>query len=320
MVSRQSGSRPDATIVIVDRDEPQLTLESVRSILSQQGASFEVLVVSTSESACAGQPASDLADVRVIRPLAGADPLAGACAGIVAATGRAIVLLDNRTRLRAGALAALLAPLAEPRVGAVIPLRLLQATDPVIVSSTGAEVTRSGDRRDRDWGLPLEDLERPAGPAMAFSSAAVALRREAVADVGGWFDPARFSYYEDIELAFRLRRRGWEIRYAPNSVVQHRLAPAPWEGSTARLASYETDRLRFAIVHGTPGVSFRRVGRTFAGAWFLLLRGDASGFGRRLRSLGQALRDVVGLRGRRRELMRSATVPLSAVWSDGPTN
>jgi len=39
-------------------------------------------------------------------------------------------------------------------------------------------------------------------------------------DVGG-FDERLFMYYEDLDLAWRARRRGWRFVYEPRAVVHH---------------------------------------------------------------------------------------------------
>lgn len=73
---------------------------------------------------------------------------------------------------------------------------------------------RHGDR-DRD------DL--PAGEIVTgFCGGAVLLRRELLEQVG-CFDPRFFAYYEDTDLSWRARRRGWTIVTAPDSVVHHQL-------------------------------------------------------------------------------------------------
>lgn len=52
------------------------------------------------------------------------------------------------------------------------------------------------------------------------SSACVLLRRTALDDVGG-YDERIFLYGEDVDLSFRLRDRGFSIRYAPKAVCWH---------------------------------------------------------------------------------------------------
>jgi N-acetylglucosaminyl-diphospho-decaprenol L-rhamnosyltransferase len=67
-------------------------------------------------------------------------------------------------------------------------------------------------RRERD--LPTE---RAAG---WLSGSCFLVDLEAFHSVGG-FDPAYFMYFEDVDLAERLGRRGWLHVYAPSAVVVH---------------------------------------------------------------------------------------------------
>jgi N-acetylglucosaminyl-diphospho-decaprenol L-rhamnosyltransferase len=59
--------------------------------------------------------------------------------------------------------------------------------------------------------------ERPAG---WLSGSCLLVDLEAFWSVGG-FDPGYFMYFEDVDLAERLGRRGWLHVYAPSSVVVH---------------------------------------------------------------------------------------------------
>ncbi|CBE67387.1 MAG: glycosyltransferase family 2 protein [Candidatus Methylomirabilis oxygeniifera] len=54
----------------------------------------------------------------------------------------------------------------------------------------------------------------------ALCGAAVLLRRTMLDDVG-LLDDEFFMYYEDTDLAWRARLRGWKIMYAPGAVVRH---------------------------------------------------------------------------------------------------
>jgi len=314
--------RPEVAVVIVDWNEPDVTLEAVQSVIDQPGApSTEIVVVDNgSDATSTGHPAADIPGVRVVRLAENLGFAGGANAGIAATTGDTIVLLNNDARLEPGALAALVAPLADPRVGAATALILLDATSPQLVNSTGGEVTRSGNGRDRDWALPLVDLERASGPAPAFSGGAVALRRAAVVDAGGPFDERLFMYYEDTELSWRMRRRGWEIRYAPDALVHHRHAHSSNAGSDFFLRLNERNRLRFAIVHGTGGVIVRAHLRSIAGVGTRLVRRDARGAARRLGALGHAIAHLPELLRSRRAAARTATSSLRELWAGAPSD
>ena len=314
-----SRSTPAASVVIVDWNESDVTLEAVQSVLAQDLAVEVIVVDNGSETTASGHPAAAIPGVRVLRLPENAGFAGGANAGIAATSAETIVLLNNDARLEPGALAALIAPLAEHHVGAVTALILLDRTEgSTRVNSTGGEVTRSANGRDRDWELPLADLDRPAGAAPAFSGGAVALSRGAIADAGGPFDERLFMYYEDTELSWRLRRRGWEIRYEPTAVVQHRHAHSSRAGSDFFLRLNERNRLRFAVVHGPTDVIIRAFWRTFAGALARLLRGDARGAGRRFGAMGHVIGHLRALVRDRRRVARTAVVPLRALWADAP--
>lgn len=308
-------------MVIVDWNEPEVTLQAVESVAAQGGVSCEILVVDNgSERTAGGHPAAESPGTRVIRLPENLGFAAGANAGIAAARGRSIVLLNNDARLSSGALAALVAPLEGARVAAVTALILLDGTEPLLVNSTGGEVTRSANGRDRDWRVPLSELDRAAGAVPAFSGGAVALSRAALDDLGTSFDARLFMYYEDTELSWRLRRRGWTIHYEPRAVVTHRHAHSAVAGSDFFLRLNERNRLRFAVVHGTGAVIARAMWRTLAGAASRLLRGDSRAANRRIRALAHALAHLPELTRSRRELARTATVALRALWTDAPSD
>ncbi|HEY6397221.1 MAG TPA: glycosyltransferase family 2 protein [Solirubrobacteraceae bacterium] len=131
-----------------------------------------------------------------------------------------IWLLTHDVRLRAGALAAMLAAAREHRECAALgPVLLNAGTD--VVFSLGGERTR--------WGLPYNagygerwDGRPPApGPTRAcawLDGSSIMLRAGALREVGV-YDTAMFGYAEDAELCLRLARAGWSVR-----VVQHALA------------------------------------------------------------------------------------------------
>ncbi|MDP8977693.1 MAG: glycosyltransferase [Actinomycetota bacterium] len=67
------------------------------------------------------------------------------------------------------------------------------------------------------------------------------LSRRYLDDVG-LFDERYFLYYEDFDLAWRGRRRGWRYRYVPESVVRHVHSASSDEGS--KLFAFYNERNR----------------------------------------------------------------------------
>ena len=72
----------------------------------------------------------------------------------------------------------------------------------------------------RDHGVPEKKICRLAGEIFSPCAAAAMYRRDIILDVGG-FDERFFCYFEDVDLAFRLRLLGHRCLYVPDSKVDH---------------------------------------------------------------------------------------------------
>jgi GT2 family glycosyltransferase len=88
------------------------------------------------------------------------------------------------------------------------------------MNSAGLVLYRDG--RGGDRGFRQRDRGQFDAPAEVFGGcgAAMLLRREMLTDVGV-FDERLFMYYEDLDLAWRARLRGWRFVYEPRAVVRH---------------------------------------------------------------------------------------------------
>ena len=98
-----------------------------------------------------------------------------------------------------------------------------------IIDSTGLVMHR--DRRvvARRQGEPEDERDLVAGPVWGVDGPAPVYRRAALLDVleprtgGGQevLDEDFFMYKEDVDLAWRLRKRGWRAWYAPDALAWH---------------------------------------------------------------------------------------------------
>jgi GT2 family glycosyltransferase len=116
--------------------------------------------------------------------------------------------------------------------------RMLMAADPGRLDATGDLVHVSGIAWPRDHGAPASSAE--TGNEVFSASAAAALyRRDAFLEVGG-FDERFFCYFEDVDLAFRLRLAGHRCWYVPTAVVSH--VGAATSGRESDFFLYHTHR------------------------------------------------------------------------------
>jgi GT2 family glycosyltransferase len=110
-----------------------------------------------------------------------------------------------------------------------------------VINNVGTVLAGDGYGADRGY------LERDHGQygtpesVFAWSGGAVLLTASYLADVG-LFDEQLFLYYEDVDLSWRGRERGWRYRYVPDSVVRHVHSASTVEGSS--LFDYYNERNR----------------------------------------------------------------------------
>ncbi len=162
-------------------------------------------------------------DVRHIRLERNSGFCAAANAGINAARGMFLQLLNNDTEVTEGWLEAGLAPFRDPVVGAVAPLVLVRS-DPARVDSAGDTYTLVGWPRKRGHGEPAALwTDRAAGSVFGASGSSAFYRAEALRQVGA-FDPSYHSYYEDVDLAFRLRWAGYSCVFTPYCRILHEVS------------------------------------------------------------------------------------------------
>lgn len=219
--SLPANPNPSVSIIIPTYGKVRLTLRCLASIAAYPpAAAVEVIVVDDAS----GDPAlGQLRRVRGLTLLTTPRNLGfiGACnhaAGF--AKGEFLLFLNNDTLVRTGWLDSLLALLrARPDAGAagsklLYPTGRLQEAGGIIWrDATGANYGR-GD----DPFLPVYNYAREVDYC---SGASLMVRRALFTELGG-FDP-RYApaYYEDADLAFRLRARGYVTLYQPRSEVVH---------------------------------------------------------------------------------------------------
>jgi GT2 family glycosyltransferase len=138
-------------------------------------------------------------------------------AGVARGDGEAVVLVNNDLECEPEFVAELVAPLqADPSVGMVAGMTLLPDGSGR-VDGFGIELDRTLAAYNRlRFERPRAATGRLAGP----SGGAAAYRRAAFEQAGG-FDERLFAYGEDVDLALRLRRLGWQAAAAPNARGVH---------------------------------------------------------------------------------------------------
>jgi N-acetylglucosaminyl-diphospho-decaprenol L-rhamnosyltransferase len=128
--------------------------------------------------------------------------------------GDPIVFFNDDVSAEPGFIAGLTGALTSPQVGMVAGV-LLSEADPGRIDSAGVVADRTLLGFDYLNGEPAEALES-AGDPLGPTGGAALYRRSAFEQVGG-FDEGIFLYYEDLDLALRMRLAGFSCRLAPSA-------------------------------------------------------------------------------------------------------
>ena len=227
---------PAVTVSLVTRDGMAWLPRCIDSLAAQADVDVELLVIDNGSS---DGTAGWLADRLAGSPGAQLDLRPGNTgyapahdAHILRARTPFVLLLNQDIELDPDFLATALGVLrARPGVASVQSLVTRLGPDgarSTTIDTTGLEMHR--DRRvvSRDQGRNLAAANRPAGPVWGADGPVPVYRRSALMAARlpgrtGWevLDRDFFAYKEDVDLAWRLRRLGWDAWYEPRARAWH---------------------------------------------------------------------------------------------------
>ncbi len=110
-----------------------------------------------------------------------------------------------------------------PEAGAIQP-KVLNFFEPGKIDCAGIYITRDGTAHNRGYGKSeknfgeIKEIFGANGTASLFTR--VALEKTKFRD-GEYFDNNHFAFYEDVDLAWRLRLEGFEAYFCPKAIVWH---------------------------------------------------------------------------------------------------
>lgn len=148
------------------------------------------------------------------------------------AAGDALVLVNDDCVCYPGFAEMLAAGLDPGRSTVMAAGVLLESGDPTIIDTAGIELDDTLLVFDHLNGSPLDALDS-ACPPFGPSGAAAAFDRSAFVEVGG-FDERLFAYWEDVDLALRLRLVGAKCTLAPLARALHEHSATLGSGSSRK--------------------------------------------------------------------------------------
>jgi GT2 family glycosyltransferase len=194
------------------------------ALLEQTYTDFETILVdngSTDDSL--ELLGTDYPEVEVIALSSNLGYAGGCKAGIEAASGKVLVLLNNDTEVTPTWLEALVETLdRHPEAGMATP-KVLLWDDRTRLHTTGDYVRTNGIPDSR--GVWEKDRGQYDDQRLVFGASGVApAYRRAMLDEIGLLDPDYQSYCEDVDLSWRAQLAGYRCIYAPQAVLYHKVS------------------------------------------------------------------------------------------------
>ncbi|HTK63731.1 MAG TPA: bifunctional polysaccharide deacetylase/glycosyltransferase family 2 protein [Pseudonocardia sp.] len=253
------------TVVVPAFNEAETIAATVRSLVAGDYP-VEVIVVDDGSSDRTSEVVRELAlpGVQVMRQLNAGKPSA-LNAGILAAHGDIVVMMDGDTIFEPGTVRNLVAPFADPAVGAVAGNARVADVKSLIARWQHIEyvIGFNIDRRVQDAWQVITTVPGAVG----------AFRREALLEVGGVSDD---TLAEDTDLTIALGRAGWRVVYQPTARA--------WTDAPATFGQLWRQRYRWsygvmqslwkhrhAVVERGPSGRLGRVGLLPAGLFQIVL-------------------------------------------------
>ena len=219
---------------------------------------FELIVVDNGSSGSLGEPDAGRPNVHIVDPGRNLGFAAAINRGATDAEGCLLLILNTDARPEPGALESLVRGMEQHSEAVGLAPRLLDEDG---VPQAGWQLrSLPGLRTLLGYCCFLEPGTMPAPPAGSPveqpAACALLLRRDAFDDAGGMDGEFWPAWFEDVDLARRLRDLGETIRYWPDATFRHGLgASVPRLGYGPFLLAYYCNLDRYARKHHGRGAA-----------------------------------------------------------------
>jgi GT2 family glycosyltransferase len=226
MLALPDPEYPLVSIIVLNLNGGEMIRNCLFSVFRTKYPKFEVIVVdngSTDNS------------IEVIRSMVKKTPIVmkiiknqnnlgfaeGNNVGVRNSNGKYIALLNNDTVVDPNWLYDMIALLEKDKNIAAVQ-SLLLTRDGSRISSLGGTIDILGTAEERIKLISNATAKIKQGTEEIFSACAASMvvRKSTFKEVGE-FDPKFFAYFEDVDLCWRIRLRGYKVVLDPNSIVYH---------------------------------------------------------------------------------------------------
>jgi GT2 family glycosyltransferase len=248
----------DVTVIIVTWQGAHLLPECLASLAAQTRPHEVIVVDNASTDGTGALLAARFPTVRVLSLPTNRGFAGGVAAALPRVRTPYVALLNNDAAADPRWLECSVGALGQGNDVAAVTAKMLLWDEPDRLNNAGVVLVKGGYGADRGLGAPDGPPFDTPAEVFGFSGGAAVLRTHAVTMVGG-FPAEFFLYYEDTDLAWRLRLAGWRVWYEPAAIVTHRHAASTDRRSTSFAFYNERNRLLMLLRCAPAGFAMRQV-------------------------------------------------------------
>jgi GT2 family glycosyltransferase len=303
---------PLLSVIIPNLNGVKFLPTCLDALAQQSYPTVEVIVVdNASQDGSQELIGKNYPDVKLVE-LAENRGFTGACnAGIVAANGALIALLNNDTEADSRWAESVVDAFARHPEAGIVASKMLLFDQRDHIHTAGDFFTVDGRAGNRGvWQTDKGQFDREEYVFSACGGSS-AYRKTMLQEIGILDDDFFFSL-EDIDLAWRAQLTGWRCLYTPQAIVYHHLS-ATGGGVTA--SYYDGRNLIFTLVKNYPIELWHKYGGLVLRAqmqlaWEALKSWRGAAARARLRGMLAAVGDLPRLLHKRRDIQQMRTVPI----------
>ncbi len=219
--SNMFAMTPKVSTVVVTFNSREDILDCLGSVLREKVDDHELLVVdNASRDGTADLVRSQYPEVRVIANRCNLGAAGGFNAGLKAARGRYIALLNPDTIVQPGWLTAMLEVMEKDATIGACQSRIMLHDQPTMLNTEGIDINYLGFAWCRNYGV-VPGQDETLHETLGLSGCSVMFSAEAL-EAAGFFDDDFFMYLEDVDLGLRLAGCGFRVVCNSKSIVHHK--------------------------------------------------------------------------------------------------
>lgn len=218
-------TEPYITIIILNYNGMGFLEGCIESVLKSNYSNFEaILVDNASTDGSLGWAESIVSKDSRLRIIKSAKNLlftGGNNLGIKHARGEYIIILNNDTEVERSWLKEIALVMQDESIGAAQPKILVYKSIPLRIDYAGGDLDRYGYAKGRHRGQIERSVQDRIEEIFYAGGTAMILRSRILKEVG-LFDHKFGAHWEDVDLSWRIRLRGYRIVLIPRAKVYHK--------------------------------------------------------------------------------------------------